>query len=77
MIITGLCQQNRGVSVMGPNLGARVKDEKSSVFISVSRIQRMVPASTANLDAFIAALGERVLLSCASSWARAHFHSRI
>lgn len=57
-IITGLCQQNPAeyAVIVGPNLcSARVKDEKSSVFISVSRIQRMVPASTANLDAFIAA----------------------
>lgn len=55
-IITGLSKQNPAeyAVVVGPNL-RHIKDEEAKTFVFISRINRMMPASTTNLDSFIAA----------------------
>jgi hypothetical protein len=54
-IITGLSKQNPAeyAIVIGPNLH-QMKDDEVKTFTLVSRINRMVPANSRNLDAFIA-----------------------
>ncbi len=55
-IITGLSKQNPAeyAVVVGPNL-RHAKNHEGKTFVFVSRINRMTPTSTANLDAFIVA----------------------
>ncbi|PLY04404.1 MAG: hypothetical protein C0622_03040 [Desulfuromonas sp.] len=55
-IIRGLSKQNPAeyAVVVGPNV-CHVKSHENKTFVTVSRINRMEPTSTANLDSFIAA----------------------
>jgi hypothetical protein len=55
-IITGLSKQNPAeyAVVVGPNL-RHVEDHEGKTFVFVSRINRMTPTSSVNLDTFVAA----------------------